>query len=93
MFKHYVHYQIKCVTLHNTKNIGTGKNPKHVLGFLHYVAVGSILKQFAVLLHPELECVSTDRLPPVQAGGPSYPPQEEKGLAPIQANRNADRKL
>jgi hypothetical protein len=51
MFKHCVHYQIKCVTLHNTKNIGTGKNPKHVLEFLQYVAVGCILKQLAVLPH------------------------------------------
>ena len=53
MFKHYVQYQIKCVTLHNTKNIGTGKNSKHVLGFLHYVAAGRILKQLAVLPHPQ----------------------------------------
>jgi hypothetical protein len=53
MFKHYVYYQIKCVTLHNNKNKGTGKNPKNVLGLLHYVAVGCIFKQLAVLPHPQ----------------------------------------
>jgi hypothetical protein len=35
----------------------------------------------------ELKRVGRDSLLPVQAGGPSNPPQEEKGSTPIQANR------